>query len=169
MLVNSGCNLLGISFWGCPWASSQHDASNPDNAPEVFTLIPHGVDVLLTHGPTRGILDLMEGGAHFYGSSAALHARIMEVKPAVHLHGHVHEQRGVWRKGPTGDFAGGVAFTCPVAIQARPPPPAAYPVQLVANSALKNAGILDGPPGRIVGRPLLIEAQRSPAGAWVFR
>jgi hypothetical protein len=93
----------------------------------------------------------------------------MEVRPLAHLHGHVHEQRGVWRKaGPGGAFVGGVEYTCPLPMHAQPPPPLAYPPHLISNGSMKNNRTMDGPPARIVGAPRVIVAQRTAAGGWQF-
>lgn len=54
--------------------------------------IPKHTDVLVTHGPPIGILDTpMKGGNA--GCEDLLH-KVLEVKPALHLFGHIHEGCG---------------------------------------------------------------------------
>ena len=54
------------------------------------------VDVLVTHGPARGCLDLVSGDRRI-GSYAQFHY-LMNGGARVHLFGHVHESRGVIEK-----------------------------------------------------------------------
>ena len=85
----------------------------------------------------------------------------------------MHEQRGVWVKGPDGAFTGGVEYKmsdgqtpyCPG------PPHPSYPPQIISNNAMKNNPILDGSPSkRIAGPSRLIIAERGDLGmGWNFR
>lgn len=54
--------------------------------------IPEDVDIVMTHGPAKGILDLCANGN--VGCVNLLSA-IKRVKPMVHCFGHVHEGSGV--------------------------------------------------------------------------
>jgi Icc-related predicted phosphoesterase len=58
---------------------------------DVWAEIPKGIDVLVTHSPPYGIL------ANSYGS-ISLKMRVIELKPKVHIFGHVHEGHGVLAK-----------------------------------------------------------------------
>jgi len=60
-----------------------------------FSRIPSDVDVLITHLPPRGIRDLAGRGptARHWGGDALL-AKVLELRPRVHLFGHVHECAG---------------------------------------------------------------------------
>jgi len=49
------------------------------------------VDVLVTHGPARGILDFCPGGNV---GSVSLRTYVLEHKPRYHLFGHIHESAG---------------------------------------------------------------------------
>jgi Icc-related predicted phosphoesterase len=57
-----------------------------------WALIPPRVDVLITHGPPHGICD-MTGRGELAGS-ATLFDRVLEVKPRLHVFGHIHEAAG---------------------------------------------------------------------------
>ena len=63
-----------------------------------YAAIPADTDVLITHCPPYGILDFDDGIN--YGSTELL-ARIKEIKPRLHLFGHIHKQHGVKKDGST--------------------------------------------------------------------
>lgn len=115
LLEDSGVVIDGVSFWGSPWTPMFMDWSfmlprGPALA-EKWARIPGGVEVLVTHGPPKRILDdvtayrslpLHDDGDdtaedddddHFVGC-ADLRARVRVVKPRLHLFGHIHSQRG---------------------------------------------------------------------------
>lgn len=96
-LQDSGCEVDGMKFWGSPWT--------PRFGPWAFMkerralqdtwrgLVPHDVDVLITHGPEYGLGDLcLQGdraGDPFLGE-------LISRRPSIKLHvfGHIHEQAG---------------------------------------------------------------------------
>lgn len=61
--------------------------------------IPEDVDIVMTHGPPRGVLDECAGGN--VGCPNLLRA-MERVRPMLHCFGHIHEGHGVeivdWRK-----------------------------------------------------------------------
>ena len=57
-----------------------------------WELIPHDIDVLITHGPPQGILDLCFHGERV-GCSDLLEF-VKKIKPRVHAFGHIHESYG---------------------------------------------------------------------------
>jgi predicted phosphohydrolase len=61
---------------------------------EKWALIPTDTDVLITHGPPLGIGDLTHGKVN--AGCRDLLERVREVKPRLHLFGHIHEGRGVF-------------------------------------------------------------------------
>jgi Icc-related predicted phosphoesterase len=56
-------------------------------------MIPAEVDVLITHGPPKGILDFTEYDKDNVGCPLLLE-KVRQVKPKVHVFGHIHEARG---------------------------------------------------------------------------
>lgn len=186
-------DIMGIRFFGsswCPWhpkedLDDEHRAmhqpglalalkkwlsSDRNHHFHRFDEIPNSVDVLLTHGPPKGILDLMEGTKNCYGSSAALRQSIEAKKPKVHLFGHCHEQRGCWIKQRDGSFQGGVEYQPAPGVpwfHSRGPP-RDYPCQLIACTALKNHNGLDRAGSCLVAPARLILADGAP-GSWSFR
>lgn len=99
-LQDSGVVVDGLSFYGIPWSSYcgpfgfQTRTSDEDSA--VFSTIPSGLDVLVTHEPPLGVLDRYyrsESGYVHLGSPALLE-RLVQTKPRVHAFGHIHNQTG---------------------------------------------------------------------------
>jgi hypothetical protein len=56
--------------------------------------IPESVDIVMTHGPPRGILDLIPDRNEHAGCDAIRHA-VQRVRPLMHCFGHIHEGHGV--------------------------------------------------------------------------
>jgi predicted phosphodiesterase len=83
---------------------SSHDRFNPPNYPgprwkipagTSASLIPEGVDIIMTHGPPRYILDRNANG----DSTGCDHLRraIARTKPRLHCFGHIHDGYGAHR------------------------------------------------------------------------
>lgn len=173
VLNDSAASVLGLNFYGVSWRKTQK-AADPDTDAAPFEAIPAGVHILLTHGPAFGVFDLMEGSARSWGASVALSSAITRARPAVHLFGHVHEQRGVWRRmvGSPHEFAGGVEYRgLPFGAPARPPPPSDSPLQLISNNAMTNHKWLERTPTQSIAGPArLIVAERTYGGSeWRFQ
>ena len=103
LLDNSGIEIEGLKFWGypqtpefCSWA---FNIPRGEAMTEFTGQIPLDTDILLTHGPPRGILDMTMRGE--YVGCEQLLERIKEVKPLVHSFGHIHEARGKVVDGDT--------------------------------------------------------------------
>jgi hypothetical protein len=76
-----------------------------------YAEIPHGVHILLTHVPARGIFDCCSSRGGQWGSSSDLQKEILKKGCLAHFFGHLHEQRGVWiRSSRHEDFTGGTEF-----------------------------------------------------------
>lgn len=77
-----------------PWAFSlpeKQDGRRP-GLEDVFSRIDPRTDILVSHGPPRGILDRTLGGE--YVGSPSLRARIRAVAPRLVVFGHIHEAHG---------------------------------------------------------------------------
>lgn len=65
--------------------------------------IPGDVDILVTHGPPNGILDevynMWDEGQHT--GCEMLWRRILQVKPKIHIFGHIHEGAGSFQMADT--------------------------------------------------------------------
>lgn len=96
-LINQGIEIGALKLWGSPyvprfgnWAFMRH----PDVLRQIWSEIPENTDILITHGPPHGRLDLTRGGDRVRCEELAL--RIPQLKSLkLHVFGHIHEGRGV--------------------------------------------------------------------------
>src|SRR5579863_229865 len=107
-LEDSGIEIDGVKFWGSPvtkdyipdpaskilrrrgsdgWAFGRSEELLANH----WKLIPDDTDVLITHSPALGIGD--SNSKMSFGSPSLLN-RLLEIKPKLHIFGHVHEGRG---------------------------------------------------------------------------
>ena len=67
---------------------------------EKWNLIPNDVDILVTHGPAHGKLDYVPYDGLNVGCEDLLQ-KIQEIKPKIHVSGHIHEGAGYVFDGTT--------------------------------------------------------------------
>ncbi|KIO29423.1 hypothetical protein M407DRAFT_227934 [Tulasnella calospora MUT 4182] len=81
--------------YGSPWTPWFRGLSfnyKEDMAQEIVGSIPPDADIVMTHGPPHGVLDLTrKEGVH--AGCPTLLSRIAELKPRLHVFGHIHESR----------------------------------------------------------------------------
>jgi Icc-related predicted phosphoesterase len=103
-LEESGCTIEGLKFWGSPISPWFFDWSfNRQRGADIkrhWDAIPRDTQVLITHGPPRGMLDTIRPGSGPLGCDDLAHA-VAEVKPLLHVFGHIHGGYGVNREGIT--------------------------------------------------------------------
>jgi Icc-related predicted phosphoesterase len=102
-LNDSGTVINGINIWGSPvtpwffnWAFNRFRGTSINRH---WKMIPPNTDVLITHGPPFGILDTVINGRNV--GDKDLLKKVLEIKPKVHVCGHIHEAYGVAKKGVT--------------------------------------------------------------------
>ncbi len=95
-LNDSGVTIEGINIWGSPvqprffnWAFNRDRGADID---QHWQLIPENTDILLTHGPPKGILDKTFQGLAV-GCEMLLN-RIEQIQPKYNIFGHIHEAYG---------------------------------------------------------------------------
>jgi predicted phosphodiesterase len=102
-LEDAAIEIGGLRFYGTPWQPDFHNwAFNlPRGQPlrEKWQLIPPGTDVLITHGPPRGILDRTH--LHALAGCDDLREIVAQLGPRIHVFGHIHEAYGEQQIGPT--------------------------------------------------------------------
>lgn len=98
-LEDEGVEIEGLAIWGTPvtpaFRSTAFNRSRGAALRAHWERIPEKVDLLITHGPPRGLGDRVFFGAHV-GCDDLL-ARVRTLAPRVHLFGHIHEARGEYR------------------------------------------------------------------------
>lgn len=96
-LQASGATVAGLRFWGSPitpyyfnWAFNYREHEIQPH----WQLIPPALDVLITHGPPHLILDEVGHDREPVGCPY-LKKRLRQVRPRLHVFGHIHEGHGV--------------------------------------------------------------------------
>lgn len=100
-LEEGGVTIEGVNFWYSSitpyfndWAYNKKPGSDIDKH---WQLIPENTNVLITHGPPYGILDVV-----FYPDGVPkervgcwnLKEKVKQIKPDIHIFGHLHDCHG---------------------------------------------------------------------------
>lgn len=88
--------VAGLRIYGSPWTHGFGGwafTRSPTALGYHWAELPHGVDVLITHGPPLGVQDQNVKGEHL--GDAALAEAVLRVRPQLHIFGHIHEGYGV--------------------------------------------------------------------------
>ncbi len=109
-LHNTGTEFEGLKIWGSPdslWFKGINKHCTAFTGDEAYleskyNEIPHNVDILITHTPPFGVLDLIRDRSCKCGyyckmpvGSKSLLARLeSDIKPKLHVFGHIHENGG---------------------------------------------------------------------------
>jgi len=96
-LCNESVELDRIRLWGSPITPSNFEsfgAASEVDCGHIFAGIPAGTDLVITHGPPFGILDVAAADGRHHGCPY-LRSAIRCVQPAPHVFGHIHESYGV--------------------------------------------------------------------------
>lgn len=94
-LMNSGCEVFGLKIWGSPYTPKfgPYPFMKERNQMKIiWAHIPKNLDILITHGPAYGILDMNDD--HELCGCKALLEQVNERKPKIHIFGHIHEGYG---------------------------------------------------------------------------
>jgi Icc-related predicted phosphoesterase len=94
-----------IRIYGSPWQPEFYNwAFNlPRNGDEMkahWDAIPDNTDILITHGPPYGHLDI-PGGSSLRVGCEMLRYRVDQIKPKIHVFGHIHGSAGYYFNGYT--------------------------------------------------------------------
>lgn len=101
-LQDSGTEFEGLKIWGSPWTKT-FKGMNPhckaftvdteDELAEKWALIPHDIDILITHSPPIAVLDRTIDNR--YVGSVSLSSQIGFLQNLkLHVFGHIHEAYG---------------------------------------------------------------------------
>ena len=103
-LENESVEIEGFKIWGSPYSptfGSWYFMKGRDKMWKLWENIPQDTDILITHTPPRGCLDLSYNRNHqleFCGCSNLL-KNVFRVKPKLHCYGHIHSCEGVLNAG----------------------------------------------------------------------
>ena len=96
LLINESVEIEGVKFWGSPYTPEFFDWGFQLYGTEGYDLwneIPENTDVLITHGPSMGVLDKLPTNESV--GCPFLAQRIDELDIKAHLFGHIHDAYGM--------------------------------------------------------------------------
>jgi len=95
-LENSGIEIEGFKIWGSPYTPTFGPWAfmklRGNKISEIWNLIPKNTDILITHGPPMFKLDMTPRGESV--GCWDLANIIDNIKPRVHIYGHIHNCYG---------------------------------------------------------------------------
>lgn len=104
-LMHNSVTIKGINIFGSPftptfglnWAYNV----NRNKLDSYWQAIPEDTDILVTHGPPKGILDLAgrESSLTEQTGDKALLNHVFRVKPKYHIFGHIHDEENIFNYG----------------------------------------------------------------------
>jgi Icc-related predicted phosphoesterase len=93
-----------VKIWGSPWQPEFHNWAfnlpRGEKIKEKWDMIPVDTDILITHGPPMGKLDYVPYDSINVGCEELM-KRVSEIKPKIHVFGHIHEGHGYVFDGTT--------------------------------------------------------------------
>lgn len=114
----------GLTIFGSPWTPvfmNWHFMANEEQMKSIWAKIPDETDILITHGPSHGVLDAVPefGGVLHVGCNQLLERTRQLKNLTAHIFGHIHEGYGIQAGG---DFVSINASTCNERYQPFNPP-----------------------------------------------
>ena len=95
-LFDNMVEIDGVKIYGSPWQPEFYNWAfnlpRGEKLAEKWSEIPTDTDILITHGPAYGILDYVPYGGHV--GCEELYKKVFEVKPKIHVCGHIHDSYG---------------------------------------------------------------------------
>lgn len=97
-------NVNNIRIFGSPYTPIFSDWNfmiNLNKISRYWETLTENIDILLTHGPPRGILDLSHNFNHQleYCGDSALLKKVLKIKPKYHIFGHIHDSENCYNQG----------------------------------------------------------------------
>lgn len=104
-LENEDVEIMDLVIWGSPVTPSYgnwHFMRDRSKMDALYKHIPSGVDIVVTHGPPKGLLDLSYnpiGELEFCGCKSLRNHLLDRVKPRLSLFGHIHNCDDILNQG----------------------------------------------------------------------
>lgn len=104
-LIHEEVIIEGIKFFGSPYTPSYGKSwaymIQRNRMQMVWKSLPDDTDVLITHGPPKGFLDITKelDGSLIQVGCKALTNRVSEIKPMIHCFGHIHDEPDIHNYG----------------------------------------------------------------------
>lgn len=106
-LENNAVEVMGLKIWGSPYTPKFYNwafmRERGEDIKRIWDQVPEDIDILVTHGPPNGFLDLVEyPGSPNKGLNVGceeLLKTLERVKPKLHVFGHIHSGHGVEQYG----------------------------------------------------------------------
>ena len=104
-LENESTNIEGLNIWGTPitpafgvgWAWNRRR----DKMDTLWKSIPENIDIVVSHGPPKGVLDLSydrDNNLEFCGCNA-MKKNMLRLQPKAVLFGHIHNFQDITNAG----------------------------------------------------------------------
>jgi Icc-related predicted phosphoesterase len=119
-LNDSGININGINIWGSPITPTYQNWAFNRNSNDIvnhWKLIPNDTNILITHGPPKGVGSLSEIEKVYFRKNTLGEERkaktkedvgcdqlkkvVDKIKPKFHLFGHIHSGYGIYKNQHT--------------------------------------------------------------------
>ena len=103
-LKDETITIEGIKIFGSPYTPifAKGWAYNVDRSKlhKHWALIEKNTDIIVTHGPPMGILDVTDNdGCNFQAGCKSLMRTILKIQPQYHIFGHLHDEPHIYNNG----------------------------------------------------------------------
>ncbi len=114
-LERSGTTYEGLNIWGHPWVPNLPFWAFYATDITLFDIaqqIPDDTNILVTHGPPRGILDktVPRFGGRNVGDKSLAERVVQLSRLKLHVFGHIHEARGDYKERISGPLYVNASF-----------------------------------------------------------
>ena len=97
-LLDESCTVNELNFYGSPYTPVFFDwafmKKRGDDLYQHWLKIPTGTDILVTHGPPKGILDQAIPDKSEHVGDDDLKVVVQVIRPKLHVFGHIHGSGG---------------------------------------------------------------------------
>jgi Icc-related predicted phosphoesterase len=103
-LENESIEIEGYKIWGSPITPTFNEwafMKARDKTHKVWATIPDDTDIIIVHGPPKGIRDISESRERVleFCGDRSLRTRVMEISPMLMCFGHIHNYKEILNQG----------------------------------------------------------------------